>query len=130
ERIGTPVVFDHQHHRLNPDGLAPGEAARAALATWPGHVIPKIHFSSARLDGREIRRGKSVRVEPPLLRQHADFIDPWTFADFLDELADQHFDIMIEAKAKDLAVLKLRSDLESLDHLAVLLRPETRRSAA
>jgi UV DNA damage endonuclease len=114
ERTGLRVIFDHQHHRLNPGSMGTVEAARAALATWPSGVTPKMHFSSPRLDGREIKRGKEVRIEPPLLRQHADYIDPWTFADFLGKLADLRFDVMLEAKAKDLAVLKLRDDLRNL----------------
>lgn len=114
ERVGVPVVIDHQHHRLNPGGMATTEAALAALATWPAGVPPKIHFSSPRLDGREVKRGKQARIEAPLLRQHADYVDPWTLADFLEPLRDLSFDVMIEAKAKDLAVLKLRDDLRAI----------------
>lgn len=120
ERTGIPVVFDHQHHRLNPGELTAVEAARAALRTWPAGVAPKMHFSSPRLDAREVKRGKTVKVEAPLLRQHADYVDPWTFADFLDELRDLAFDVMIEAKAKDLAVLKLRNDLDTIGCSRVL----------
>jgi UV DNA damage endonuclease len=120
DRVGVPVVFDHQHQRLNPRALDTAAAARAALATWSSGVTPKLHFSSPRLDGREIRRGSKVRVEPPLLRQHADYIDPWTFAAFLEELRDLRFDVMLEAKAKDLALLKLRSDLRALGREDVL----------
>src|SRR5690606_28177896 len=119
-RTGTPVVFDHQHHRLNPRGLETVDAARRALDTWPRGVTPKIHFSSPRLDGRVVGRGKQQRIEPPLLRQHADYVDPFTFADFLSQLADRCFDVMIEAKAKDLAVLKLRRDLEAIGRAEVL----------
>lgn len=116
----VPMVFDHQHHRLNPDGLETVQAARAALDTWPAEVTPKVHFSSARLDGRIVKRGKEVRVEPPLLRQHADYVDPWTCAEFLGELHDRAFDVMLEAKAKDLALLKLRQDLRTLGFERVL----------
>lgn len=123
DRVGVPVIFDHQHHRLNPGGLDPTDAARRALATWPAGVTPKIHFSSPRLDGRTVGRGKAARIEPPLLRQHADYVDPWTFADFLDTLRDHRFDVMIEAKAKDLAVLKLRRDLQTIGRADVLLEP-------
>lgn len=122
-RIGVPVVFDHQHHRLNAGSMSAEEAARAALATWPADVTPKIHFSSPRLDGREIRRGKEVRLEVPLLRQHADYIDPWTFADLLGGLGDLRFDVMLEAKAKDLALRKLRADLRALGRADVLGQP-------
>jgi UV DNA damage endonuclease len=119
-RTGAPVVFDHQHHRLNPRGLDTVDAARRALDTWPPGVTPKIHFSSPRLDGRVVGRGEQQRIEPPLLRQHADYVDPFTFADFLSELADRRFDVMIEAKAKDLAALKLRRDLEVIGRAGVL----------
>jgi UV DNA damage endonuclease len=68
------------------------EPGSAALSTWPEAVTPKIHFSSPRLDGREIRRGKEVRLEAPLLRQHADYVDPWTYANFVDELRELRFD--------------------------------------
>lgn len=128
-RTGVPVVFDHQHHRLNTGGLDAADAARRALATWPAGVVPKIHFSSPRLDAREIGRGKVVRLEPPLLRQHADYIDPWTIADFLGAVRDLDFDVMIEAKAKDLAVLKLQADLELIGRPEVLRRPNNPRNA-
>lgn len=120
ERVGVPVVFDHQHQRLNTGEMSATDAARAALGTWPAGVVPKIHFSSPRLDGREVKRGESVKMEAPLLRQHADYIDPWTFADFLDSLGDPRFDVMLEAKAKDLALLKLRDDLQTIGCAHVL----------
>jgi UV DNA damage endonuclease len=123
QRTGVPVVFDHQHCRLNQGERGPEEAARAALGSWPPGVVPKIHFSSPRLDGREVKRGKETRVEAPLLRQHADYIDPWTFAEFMQSLADVRFDVMLEAKAKDLALLKLRRDLATLCCSHVLHTP-------
>jgi UV DNA damage endonuclease len=122
--LGIPVIFDHQHHRLNPGSLDEVAAARAALATWPSGVSPKIHFSSPRLDGRIVGRGKNARLEAPLLRQHADFIDPFTFAGFVSALADADFDVMLEAKAKDLALLKLRTDLASIGCSDALVRPD------
>lgn len=123
DRTGLRVVFDHQHHRLNPGDLGLNDAARAALATWPEGVTPKVHFSSARLDARAVKRRGKVRVEPPLLRQHADYVDPWTFSDFLDDLRDVPFDVMLEAKAKDLALLRLRDDLRTLGRADVLVQP-------
>ncbi|HEX7118204.1 MAG TPA: UV DNA damage repair endonuclease UvsE [Longimicrobiales bacterium] len=130
ERTGSPVVFDHQHHRLNTGGMTVRAAVRAALATWPKHTVPKLHFSSPRLDGRQVKRGKALRVEPPLLRQHADFVDPWTFADLMHEIRDLPCDAMIEAKAKDLALLKLRSDLHDIGRADALLQPAADRRAA
>lgn len=120
--LGLPVIVDHQHHRLNPGTLDLETAARRALATWNG-VRPKVHFSSPRLDGREVRRRNRVVLEAPLLRQHADYVDPWTFADFLESLADLDFDVMLEAKAKDLAQIRLRQDLERLGRAQALTAP-------
>jgi UV DNA damage endonuclease len=123
--LGLPVIVDHQHHRLNPGTLDLETAARRALSTWSG-VRPKVHFSSPRLDGREVKRGNKVVLEAPLLRQHADYVDPWTFADFLEPLADLDFDVMLEAKAKDLALIRLRQDLERLGRTKALLAPSSR----
>jgi UV DNA damage endonuclease len=112
EAVGVPVIFDHQHHNLNPGSLPVGEAARRALATWPAGVSPKIHFSSPRLDSRIVTRGKRDVEAPPLLSQHADYVNPWEFAGFLREVGpDAEFDVMLEAKMKDSALLKLRQDL-------------------
>jgi UV DNA damage endonuclease len=93
-----------------------GEALRAALATWPDGVVPKIHYSSPRTAVEEKRERKGRRVVTktvlPPLRAHADLIDPIAFADFLRGPADGlRFDVLLEAKAKDLALLRLREQL-------------------
>ncbi|HEU4885766.1 MAG TPA: UV DNA damage repair endonuclease UvsE [Longimicrobium sp.] len=114
EAIGIPVVFDHQHHLLNPGTLSLGDACRAALATWPAGVMPKVHFSSPKLDSRMVLRGKKEVPAPPLLSQHADYVHPWEFGGFLAAVGPAPFDVMLEAKMKDLALLKLRDDLTRL----------------
>jgi UV DNA damage endonuclease len=48
----------------------------------------------------------------PQLRAHADMIDPIGFEHFLRETAaGLEFDTMLEAKGKDLALLRLREQL-------------------
>jgi UV DNA damage endonuclease len=48
----------------------------------------------------------------PQLRAHADLIDPIGFEDFLRYAArGRDFDVMLEAKGKDLALLRLREQL-------------------
>lgn len=118
-RVGVPVVFDYLHHmNNNPDRLPIRDMLNRALATWPEGVTPKIHFSSPRTELREQKRknpdtGKAETVYlPPLMSQHSDYINPYEFSMFLDTthgLPD--FDVMLEAKAKDLAVLGLRKEL-------------------
>ena len=120
-RTGVPVVFDAHHHRCNPgrELAEPGAALAAAAATWNG-VRPKVHLSSPRTELRAVerrRRGarrKQVTLVPPLLDQHADFVSPWDAAELL-RAAPGPLDLMLEAKAKDVAVLWLREQLRRID---------------
>jgi UV DNA damage repair endonuclease len=48
-----------------------------------------------------------------MLGPHADDIDAPEFAAYLSTVRGLPFDIMLEAKYKDLALLKLRADLAS-----------------
>jgi UV DNA damage endonuclease len=119
ERTGVRVVWDALHHRCHDAHDIPeAEALARALATWPAAVTPKIHYSSPRLDVdvRRTREGRRVReriVIPPL-RAHADLIDPLAFDAFV-RLAGpgRVFDGMLEAKAKDLALIELRTQMLS-----------------
>ena len=108
-RTGLRVVWDVLHHRCHdPAGMSNRTALAAALDTWPADAVPKIHYSSPRLDVEQ-RKGKVVL---PQLRAHADLIDPIGFEAFLRDAPDgRSFDIMLEAKAKDLALLRLREQL-------------------
>ncbi|MHB0877035.1 MAG: hypothetical protein ACYC5O_13440 [Anaerolineae bacterium] len=103
-KTGLPVVWDYLHWRCGDgDGRSPGEAYAAAAATWPPGVPPKVHYSSPRTTAQ--------RGRPPQPREHADYLDPFAFADFSAQVGPQ-CDVMLEARAKDLALLKLRQDLE------------------
>ncbi len=91
------------------------------LATWPADQTPKIHYSSPRTEAMEAPRkaGKSGSMATygaaPNLRLHADYVNPFEFAYFLEKAEGlRPFDVMVESKAKDLAVLKLRADLARL----------------
>jgi len=112
---GVPVVFDVLHQQINnPERIALGVALGLALATWPRGVRPKVHFSSQRTEAHRLpaRHGQEQRVLAPQLGQHADFVNPFEFAQFVRAASGQSsFDIMLEAKAADLALLRLRDDL-------------------
>lgn len=117
ERTGLRVVWDALHHRcLDPAAIPDAEAMAAAFATWPAGTTPKVHFSSPRLNVEErvTREGRRVtrRSVLPQLRSHADLIDPIAFEYFIRSAArGRPFDVMLEAKAKDLALLRLRDQL-------------------
>lgn len=107
---GVPLVFDNLHHEgHNPDRVPRQEALAYCLSTWPSGVRPKVHWASPRT---ELRGLGERRVKMPSWTEHADCINPFEFVRFL-EMAEElpPFDIMLEAKARDLALLKLRQDL-------------------
>jgi UV DNA damage endonuclease len=116
-RIGRPVVWDVLHHHCHdPDRIPDADALALAAATWPAGVTPKVHFSSPRTDVEERRRKVGRRVERtlalPPLRAHADLVDPIAFEHFLAEtVRGRDVDVMLEAKAKDLALRRLREQL-------------------
>ncbi len=100
QRIGVPMIFDYFHHTIFPgsddEGLT--EKIEAIVETWDGRV-PKFHLSSARPEGRRTA--------------HADLLEESDLQRFLsimtDVPVDAPFDVMVEAKEKELAVLPLRS---------------------
>lgn len=118
ERVGVPLVFDHQHFWcLNREQLDLRKTVEAFLRTWSPPARPKIHFSSPRTEMRELiqRDPKTKRrvkvLKPPLITGHADFVNPFEFVTFMRQARDLTFDVMLEAKMKDLALLRLRRDL-------------------
>ena len=107
EATGLPMVYDVHHHRCLPDGLDDEEATRRALATW--NREPMFHISSP-IEG----------WDGPRPNRHHDFIDP---ADFPDAWKSLDLTVEVEAKAKEVAVLKLRSDLEASLNREARARP-------
>jgi UV DNA damage endonuclease len=111
ERTGVRLVFDYQHWWcFNPEGVPLREALTRMLATWTGSR-PKVHFSSPRTEMRETVRNKRTVLAPPLATQHADFANAFEFCTFMREHGELTFDVMLESKAKDLALLRLRADM-------------------
>ncbi len=115
QRTGLRLVLDTLHHRcLNPAGYTIVEALAAVLATWPPGQQPKLHFSSPRTALRELYRQGQRYLQAPLPNQHSDFLDPFDFIELLRAARRaklRSFDIMLEAKAKDLALLRLREQI-------------------
>lgn len=121
QESGIPLVFDYLHfHNYNPEGMDLMEALELCLQSWPQGVRPKIHFSSPRTAMRIIERKgsqteeKSQSPRAPRPIQHADFIDVFQFVSLIRAAKKKDlpaFDVMLEAKAKDLALLHLRQNL-------------------
>ncbi len=121
ERMGLPLAFDYLHFRChNPEGMALVEALASCLVTWPEEVTPKVHFSSPRTATVVIEQHDAMsgrvrrRTRAPQSTQHADYVDPFAFTDFLRVAWNaglRDFDVMLEVKARDLALLRLREEL-------------------
>jgi UV DNA damage endonuclease len=101
-KTGVPLVYDVHHHRCNPDTLSVEEATEKAAATWKGRP--------AKADGI-LREEPLVHISSPKFgwggkdkQKHRDFIDP---ADFPDCWLPMDITVEVEAKAKELAVLRL-----------------------
>lgn len=86
-KIGIPIVFDQHHHNYGPQDQTMEEALKLAVSTWK--TKPLTHMSSS----------KKIEDDTSVATAHADMI----YEKIQDFGLD--FDIEIEAKAKDIAVL-------------------------
>lgn len=93
-KINIPIVFDQHHFLFGLQDQSIEEALRLALSTWK--TKPLTHMSSS----KKIEDEKSVAIA------HADYIYEKI------ETFGLEFDTEVEAKAKDLAVLKYRESFK------------------
>ena len=102
EQQNIPLVYDLHHHRCNPDNLTVEEATEQAGNIWKAAGREQYcHISSP-------QTGWGSSNPKP----HADYINP---DDFPDCWRARTMTIDIEAKAKELAVLRFMSDLSILN---------------
>ena len=91
--IGIPIVFDYHHHRFCNGGLSEEDALEVAISTW-NNIVPVVHYSESRNIEQE-----DDKIKP---QAHSDYV-----YDYIDTYGNR-VDIMVEAKAKELAVLKYK----------------------
>jgi UV DNA damage endonuclease len=84
--IKIPIVFDYHHHTFNTGNLSEQDALELAMSTWPKGITPAVHYSESKMGSKP--------------QAHSDYIEriPETYGNVVD--------IMVEAKQKDLAILK------------------------
>jgi len=95
KHTGVKIVLDIHHHICCNDDLELD--LKSVFDTWGGK-IPKIHISSPKSDKE--------------FRSHAEMIDFDYCKEFLRQAEGYKFDVMIEAKGKDLAIDKFKKDLK------------------
>ena len=89
-KINIPIVFDYHHHTFNTGDLTEEEALKLAIATW-GDITPVVHYS-----------------ESKALHEENNKLKPQAHSDYIKSLPNTYglnVDIMVEAKAKELAIL-------------------------
>lgn len=96
EATGTPLVVDSLHHQLNgsePFNLLPWDRI---WATWHGQR-PKLHYSE----------------QDPTKRAgaHSQYVNVDNFQAFYTQVPCTDFDVMLECKAKEQTLLRLREEL-------------------
>tara|TARA_R110002153_G_C13293901_1_gene495091 strand:- start:647 stop:1606 length:960 start_codon:yes stop_codon:yes gene_type:complete len=94
KKVGTPIVFDYHHHKFRSSDLSEKDALELAVQTW-GKIIPTCHYSESAC----LKEGKKK-----VLNAHSDYI--------YDKIENygHRLDIVIEAKAKEKALMKYRKD--------------------
>lgn len=92
ETLGIPMILDIHHYNCLNAGENLSDLKQRIAATWNGRR-PKMHLSS----------GKTSFTD----RHHADYINEEDYITAL-EFAGNEFDIMLECKQKELALLKIR----------------------
>lgn len=98
EALGIPMVFDYLHHTALTGHLPERKFLRDVCESWStADGEPEFHYSTQRPSSR---RGS-----------HADMVDLQDFLRFLKVMPSNNVDLMLEAKAKDLALLRLRKQL-------------------
>lgn len=100
DATGIPLVLDYHHDRCNPSpGLDRKRLAQGFMASWGAIGIrPKVHLSTGR--------------GGPVDRRHADRVSLEDFRALEALLSGYTYDLMLEAKHKELAVLGLVNRLE------------------
>jgi len=93
QRIGIPIVFDYHHHKFQTGDMTEQKALEMAIKTW-GDIKPVVHYSESRCEEQQ-----DEKIRP---QAHSDYV--------INKINTYGYDIdvMVEAKAKELAVEKYK----------------------
>ncbi|QOY34351.1 UV DNA damage repair endonuclease UvsE [Anaerobacillus isosaccharinicus] len=110
EKLQIPVVLDIHHHDIHqPKTFSFLEVWDRVLETWKHSSLPvKIHVSSPKEDATD--------------KRHHDYIDVERLMRFLTSIKGtvEQLDVMIEAKMKDEALIKLMKQLQTRHDCSVI----------
>lgn len=91
DKIGIPIVFDYHHHQFCTGDMTEREALELAVTTWPKEIKPIVHYSES----------KALHENDPKQKPqaHSEYINA------IPNTYELDVDIMVESKAKELAIL-------------------------
>jgi len=95
KQTGIPIVFDYHHHQFCTGGLTEEEALKLAATTWPTGITQEVHYSES----------KALHENNPKEK-------PQAHSKYINNLPNTYgldIDIMLECKAKELALLEVRN---------------------
>ena len=90
-KIGIPIVFDYHHHQFCTGDMTEQEALQLASTTWPKGIRPIVHYSESKA-----LHENNIKEKP---QAHSLYINA------IPNTYELDVDIMVEAKAKELAIL-------------------------
>ena len=90
-KIGIPIVFDYHHHQFCTGDMTEQEALQLASTTWPKDIKPIVHYSESKA-----LHENNIKEKP---QAHSLYINA------IPNTYELDVDIMVEAKAKELAIL-------------------------
>lgn len=99
-KIGIPIVFDYHHHQFCTGDLSEEQALKLAATTWPKGIKQEVHYSESKA-----LHENNPKEKP---QAHSDYINS------LPNIYGLDIDVMVEAKAKELAILPFINDYEKV----------------
>ena len=90
-KIGIPIVFDYHHHQFCTGDMTEQEALQLASTTWPKDIKPIVHYSESKA-----LHENNIKEKP---QAHSLYINA------IPNTYELDVDIIVEAKAKELAIL-------------------------
>ena len=97
KNIGIPIVFDSHHFQLGPQDLDYHDSYYLARSTWPTGIRQQCHHSNSRKEHEDPTANKVAH-------------STWFYTPF--EAYGNDTDVVLECKAKELALFKYLEDFQ------------------
>ena len=120
QNVGVPIVFDvhhwnchhqHQDHNAGSSNSRIQSSLQKAISTWPAGITPIIHYSSSKRTHEDPTAKIQAHADWIYIEQQQQQKNEETIIDLQWLVDSKEVDIVMEAKKKECAVMKLRDQL-------------------